>query len=88
MIIACAFQVESPYIASYRLVEDEHYVVVAVLLRPVFGRAQRDAALASIADDVARQTDKEVWVTADLDIWSKCASLEASELVKVLRTRV
>ena len=88
MIVAYCHQVTSPYVTAYRVVEDDVYLVAVVLLRPTFSRTEREDALRAIADELSTQTTKEVWVTADLDLWSKCDRMEASDLVSILEKRI
>ena len=87
MIVAYCHQVTSPYVTASRVVEDDAYLVAVVLLRPLYSRTERESVLRSIADELAAETTKEVWVTADLDLWSKCDRMEASDLVAVLARR-
>jgi hypothetical protein len=87
MIVMVQQEIRSPQVLSYRLVEDERYLVAVVLLRPLFGRAARESALKEIADELSKQSDKEVWVTADLDLWAKADFAPAAELVALLQQR-
>lgn len=88
MIVTYCHQVTSSLVCDYRVVEDDSYLVVVVLLRPLFSRTERENALRQVADELATQTTKEVWVTADLDLWSKCDRMEASDLVSILEKRI
>jgi hypothetical protein len=63
-------------VATYRVGIRQGDIIVAVMLRPIYGRNERLRVLGEVADEVARQYDArargdacDVYVVADIDVY-------------------
>lgn len=73
MCEATTCPISHPMVACSMSSADDAGMVVAVMLRPVYGREARNAVLGEVAAEVRRNYDGPVYVCADVDVYQRIA---------------
>lgn len=81
--------IDHPYVQDYRVAQTDRVMVIALQLRPVFSRKERQDIMLQVARSVADAYPVTVYVCADLDIWQaiKNNTMNVETMVDVLNNR-
>ncbi len=62
-------QMQFKGVADYRILESQDSIICAVICLPVATRSERNQILEEVAKKINQESGKEVYVSADLDVY-------------------